>query len=266
MFLSSKIFKQAGLLSVALLFALGLQYVHAWTGPTAAPPNNNIAEPVNVGSSAQIKDGGLGILGNLYTYQRLGIGTNRSNPQYSLDLGTDSMSSSAQGIRFADGTVQTTASGGAQSISFAKFLQVREVYAAGTNGPTIASGAFVARVLNTVVTNTISGASVSSNRITLPAGTYYIDADAPLFSAQMQRNVLFNVTDGTYTVLGLNAKPNGGGSNQGTDGSRVTGMFTITAQKQFELRSRVAESAYGYTVANWGVSEVYTDVKIWKLD
>jgi len=256
-----KYIAQFVILSAALAAAIGLQSVSAWTGATANPPNNNKAVPINQTDTAQVKSGGLGILGNLYTYQRVGIGTNMSNPQYSIDLGADT-DPARQGIRFADGTVQTSAGA---AITFTKYLQVQERYAAGTTGPTLAGGAWVTRVLNTTVTNTIPGATISSNRITLPAGTYYIDADSSVFSAQMLRNALYNVTDGTFTILGLNSKPNGGGEDQDSDSSPVTGMFTITSTKTFELRSRLAESGFGYTAGNWGISEVYTDVQIWKV-
>jgi hypothetical protein len=33
----------------------------AWTGPTATPPNNNVAAPINVGTVDQIKDAGIGM-------------------------------------------------------------------------------------------------------------------------------------------------------------------------------------------------------------
>lgn len=44
-------------LALALLFIAGVSY--AWTGPTAAPPDSNVAPPINVGASAQVKAGGF---------------------------------------------------------------------------------------------------------------------------------------------------------------------------------------------------------------
>lgn len=35
--------------------------VLAWTGPTAAPPNGNVAAPINVGSTDQVKNAGLAL-------------------------------------------------------------------------------------------------------------------------------------------------------------------------------------------------------------
>ena len=52
--------------------------ISAWTGPTASPPSGNVAAPVNVGSTGQVKQGDLGILGNL------GVGT--PSPAVKLDL------------------------------------------------------------------------------------------------------------------------------------------------------------------------------------
>jgi hypothetical protein len=33
----------------------------AWNGPTQAPPNGNVAAPINVGTTDQVKNGGLGV-------------------------------------------------------------------------------------------------------------------------------------------------------------------------------------------------------------
>ena len=40
-----------------------LNGVFAWTEPSGAPPLNNVAAPINVSTDAQIKSGGLGLLG-----------------------------------------------------------------------------------------------------------------------------------------------------------------------------------------------------------
>ncbi len=47
---------------LALAITLGVTYVFAaWVGPIATPPNSNVSAPINVGSTDQIKDGGLGV-------------------------------------------------------------------------------------------------------------------------------------------------------------------------------------------------------------
>lgn len=49
-----------GLLLGAVLF-ITASIVIAWTGPSAAPPNGNVAAPLNVDSTDQVKDAGLAI-------------------------------------------------------------------------------------------------------------------------------------------------------------------------------------------------------------
>ena len=48
-------------LGIPLLALLSFTLVTAWTGPTAAPPGNNVAAPINVGTTDQVKSGGLGL-------------------------------------------------------------------------------------------------------------------------------------------------------------------------------------------------------------
>lgn len=48
------------MLFMAFSVLLAIALVSAWTGPTAKPPNNNVAAPVNVGTVDQAKNGSLG--------------------------------------------------------------------------------------------------------------------------------------------------------------------------------------------------------------
>jgi hypothetical protein len=56
-----------------------------------------------------------------------------------------------------------------------------ETQASGTAGGTTVATTFTKRVLNTTVYNTITGCSIASSVITLPAGTFYIEASSPLY-------------------------------------------------------------------------------------
>jgi hypothetical protein len=46
--------------ALALLLLIG-GGVYAWTAPTQAPPNGNVAAPINVSAVAQVKSGGLSV-------------------------------------------------------------------------------------------------------------------------------------------------------------------------------------------------------------
>jgi len=61
----------------------------AWTGPVSAPPSGNVAPPINVGDTAQVKNGGLSVnqlavFGNGTLIGNFGVRT--TSPAYPLDV------------------------------------------------------------------------------------------------------------------------------------------------------------------------------------
>jgi len=91
----SKYFKKISwLLSVVLIgliFGLGVGIVKAWTEPSEAPPDGNLAAPINVGLEGQVKAGGLTLATNggienglLVVNGNVGIGT--IDPKAKLDV------------------------------------------------------------------------------------------------------------------------------------------------------------------------------------
>lgn len=145
------------------------------------------------------------------------------------------------------------------------FLHVQDQKTAGIDGGSSVSGSFETRDLNTAVFNGITGASLASNQITLPAGTYYIDASAPAFEAGAHRVRWRNVTDGSDVLYGTSEE--NGSDRIGQTRSFVAGRFTIAGSKAFELQHRVgaSQSITGHGQANGWATEIYTDVKIWKV-
>ena len=92
--------------SLSLLIVFGLliaaNSLYAWTGPTATPPSGNAATPLNEGSTAQVKNGSLGVnslavYGNGYIQNSLGVGT--ASPIRSLTVNNGEISL----IRYNDG-------------------------------------------------------------------------------------------------------------------------------------------------------------------
>ena len=50
------------ILTIVFIFALGVNYLFAaWTGPTQTPPAGNTSTPVHVGTTDQVKNGGLSV-------------------------------------------------------------------------------------------------------------------------------------------------------------------------------------------------------------
>ena len=58
---------------LGIIVAAGVTYAFAWTGPTATPPNGNVAAPINVGSSIQTKLGGLILNGSTTSQLSTGL-------------------------------------------------------------------------------------------------------------------------------------------------------------------------------------------------
>lgn len=142
-----------------------------------------------------------------------------------------------------------------------QMIHVQEQQASGTVGGASSTGDNI-RVLNTVVKNTITGASLATNQITLPAGTYRLWARAPGYSAGAYlRSRIVNVTDATVALLGSNAYA------QGLSDAWVIGSFTISAQKVFNITQYFsagrATDGLGVAVSDSRL-EVQSEVMIWK--
>jgi len=146
----------------------------------------------------------------------------------------------------------------------------------GTQGGASSTG-FNDRVLNTTRVNTITGASLSSNQITLPVGNYRIDAVAPVYydsvTATMRTSYLdFCKSDNTIVVKGQNF------ILYDLDVvypcrlillNKVSGYFTATVETAYKLRHYisfgVASIGLGMAVNASGRAEVYSHIEIEKI-
>jgi len=185
--------------------------------------------------------------------------THASGANYTMvmppSLGTASqvlrMNSGATALEF--GTISGSVFGTA-------LLHVRDERASGT-GYTRTSGSFEKVTLNTTKTNEISGASISSDVITLPSGTYFLWGWASITNAQGAVALRFrNTSDSSDAVLGGTLYM---GSNSFSLHHEICGRFTIAAQKNFELQQRSPTTANSY--AHSFQTEVWNDVLIWKI-
>lgn len=122
-------------------------------------------------------------------------------------------------------------------------LKVSERYATNTIGVSLtASDLTQTRVFNTVDLNTIAGASLASNEVTLPAGTYDVDIACQVQNTSGIQHFLYNTTDSAYTLDGATVKT---AEVNGTHASTVTGRFTIAATKSFKVRYYSAGGGQG---------------------
>ena len=164
-----------------------------------------------------------------------------------------------------DSQVTSAKTSGVGGIFESQLLHVRQELSNNTSGGQFSSGSWVKRTLDTTKTNEITGASISSSQITLPAGTYFIFGMANV-AADVGRHTakLYNTTDSSDTIIGSSEYSDANGhSNK----SIVTGRFTISGQKTFELQHRCSSTSNvdGFGVnANFSVVQVLAEVQIWK--
>ena len=145
-----------------------------------------------------------------------------------------------------------------------QYLHVRDEKASGTDAGTSSPGVNV-RTLNTVVNNTISGASLSSNIVTLPAGAYELVASAPAYSSTAYHKLaLYNHSDSADILVGQQMRAINAGSTMAT----LKGRFILSAAKDVKLNhyfsAGLASTGLGMA-ASTGQAELYSELQIWRV-
>ena len=153
----------------------------------------------------------------------------------------------------------TTAEGSITSLEASPYMHVRDEKANNTGGGTSVGTTWTKRVLNTSVANTITGASLASDTVTLPAGTYDFHASFPAYSAYYLRGKIRNTSDNSDIIVGPSASSSALYS--------FRGRFTLAAEKNIQLQYWVSvgvASGLGLATNSGGV-EVYASLEIWKI-
>lgn len=140
----------------------------------------------------------------------------------------------------------------------------------GTNGGTFTAGSWATRVLNTVVFSNMEGASLSSNTIILPAGTYEAHASATTFNVYASVLRLYNDTTGAAVLRGIPGSQLGTASAYTIGAlSIVKGYFTLTATSVIKLQHYCSSSnatyGLGSACAPDGDKEIFSEVIIKKI-
>jgi hypothetical protein len=138
-------------------------------------------------------------------------------------------------------------------------LHVRDEKASGTSpGSTGTAGATVTRTLNTVKKNSITGASLASNQITLPAGTYRFRGYAPSMNDRNQAQ-LYSVTGAAVLHVGTSEFSSQSGGYASTK-SFLGGEIVLAGTTVIELR-HYAQTIGGLGLAaSSGQVEVYSEI------
>ena len=146
-----------------------------------------------------------------------------------------------------------------------QYLHVCDEKPSGVSGGSTSGGAWQTRDLNTVRVNRIN-AALANNRITLPAGRYFIRAKVPMYVGELTKTAIYNYTLAEYIFYSQPHRADY--SYNGQHLMLLDGEFTLAAPSALEIRMLVT-TAYnkgmGIAASISGVPEVYTEVHIWKM-
>lgn len=134
----------------------------------------------------------------------------------------------------------------------------------------LTTSAWNTRTLNTTVVNEIPNCSLGSNRVTLPAGRYWIkgvgNALAADAVAHEYRCRIQNITTSSTLIVGPNFAINSALDDQTVFLTPVEGLINLNGTTLIELQQWVdSTSNAGQEVSITGVNEVYSEIFIWKL-
>lgn len=135
----------------------------------------------------------------------------------------------------------------------------------GTSGGTPTATTWTAHTLNTSEVNTITGCSLATNQVTLPAGSYHIRGFAVFYNTNTAR-VRFKSTTTSTAILsnsGYSETPDNTGLTVSFDG-----RFTLASQEVFELQYYAgfgATHGLGLAASISSVDEIYASVTITDL-
>ncbi len=137
----------------------------------------------------------------------------------------------------------------------------RDEKTSGTGPATLTSGAWTTRVLNTTTENTIPGASIASNEVTLPAGKYQITASAPATGTNGHKLRVYNVTAAAVAYIGTTDYAPSGSVTRST----VNCEITLAVTSAIRLEHWVSFTSGGGTAISSGAVEVYAEIFIRKV-
>ena len=209
-----------------------------WAGPTQTPPNGNVDTPINVGSSAQIKSGGLSVgafIANSISYLvgNTGIGIGLTTPRQMLSVGN--------------------------------YL---DLYSGNANNPTVAS--IRASSAGNLVLNGATNGNVYLNNDTgvntfiLGSGNVGINTTSPISKLHIVANTSNTGSESAAHGISIAAGSSGRTMTMGYDGTADVGYINVSKTGSYQslvLQSRGGKVGIG-TVAPGAALEVAGQVKI----
>jgi len=148
---------------------------------------------------------------------------------------------------------------------FSNYILLREQKSGFVDNDGLTSGAWRKRPINTEVVDTANLCTLSSNQITLLAGTYRCRIRVPGYFVGNHQARLYNVSDSVEVDVGTSEKCGTEASTSTT--SEIITRFTIASSKTFEIQHRCSDtnSSNGMGVGvSWSNTQVWAIAEFWK--
>lgn len=145
-----------------------------------------------------------------------------------------------------------------------KYIKIVDKKTFGTAGGTFTSGAWRTRDLNTIEKDDTTMVTVSSNQITLPAGTYEVDIMASAQACNSNRTRLYNIT-GSVTLLDGSTEY-ASATYAGKTNSYIKGKIILANTTVVEIQHYCTTTGtYGTAMNVSGIDEIYTTATFRKM-
>lgn len=145
-----------------------------------------------------------------------------------------------------------------------KYIKIVDKKTFGTAGGTFTSGAWRTRDLNTIEKDDTTLVTVSSNQITLPAGTYEVDIMASAQACNSNRTRLYNIT-GSATLLDGSTEY-ASATYAGKTNSYIKGKIILANTTVVEIQHYCTTTGtYGTALNVSGIDEIYTTATFRKM-
>jgi len=136
------------------------------------------------------------------------------------------------------------------------------------DGGTFSAGAWQTRTLNTEDNDAGGLCSLSSNQITLAAGTYRCLISCPAYRVDAHAARLYNVTGSALLLMGT-AEYTWYNNMLVTTRSVISGQFTVAAGQALEVQHYCTKThatiGFGSKVFSDATPNIYTVAEFWKL-
>lgn len=142
-----------------------------------------------------------------------------------------------------------------------------KVASGGGDGSPLSANTWTQRNINTVVTNEISGASLTTSTINLPAGTFWIDWRTPYVwgdAVDYFQTRLYNATSGTVITVGNGSIANSTSDPRQTIWSSGRQRFTLSVPSGLWIQ-HISLRAFSSGSAASNGDNIYTDVTVFKV-